>query len=511
MMPRTFPFGLPVLILLGWILLGCLCCQLLAAPAETGPVFPLPLDSYQDDHLESVPAQLINRIQKEPLNLVATLLFLCAIVHTFLASRFMRISHAYQDKFEALEEAENDPQNQAVQPGDRDKLEFKAQVFHFLGEVETIFGIWLIPLFAVIVVSKGWQAMVNYVGHVNVAEAIFVVVIMAIASSKPILRLAENWIARVAGLGRGTPAAWWFAILTIGPLLGSFITEPAAMTICALLLRHRFYNLRLSDRLKYGTLGLLFVSISVGGTLSHFAAPPVVVVAAAWNWDLPHMLLNFGWKAAIGIVISNVIYFLFFRKELASLSERQEEIKAEDYDRPVPALITIIHLIFVGLTVATAHYPTLVILTFLFFLAFVSATRRHQQSISLRPPLLVGFFLAALFIHGGCQRWWISPVLGSLSEWPLMIGATILTAFNDNAAITYLATLVPDFSDGLKYAVMAGAVTGGGLTVIANAPNPAGQSILASRFGENGISPLGLFLGAIGPTLVMGAVFMLLR
>jgi Na+/H+ antiporter NhaD/arsenite permease-like protein len=512
MIPRTLPFGLPVFVLLGWILLGCVCCQLLAAPAETARVFPLPLDSYQDDDLESVPAQLINRIQKEPLNLVATLLFFCAIVHTFLASKFMRISHGYQDKFEALEEAAKDPQNEAVQLEDTDKLQFKAQLFHFLGEVEAIFGIWLIPLFVAIVAAKGWQAMENYVGHVNVAEAIFVVVVMAIASSRPILRLAENWIARVAGLGRGTPAAWWLAILTIGPLLGSFITEPAAMTICALLLRHRFYNLRPSDRLKYGTLGLLFVNISVGGTLSHFAAPPVVVVAAAWNWDLSHMLFNFGWKAAVGVVISNVIYFLFFRKELASLRrERQEEIEVDDHDRPIPAFITIIHLIFVALVVVTAHYSTLVILIFLFFLAFVSATRPHQHRTALRPPLLVGFFLAALFIHGGCQQWWISPVLGGLSEWPLMIGATILTAFNDNAAITYLASLVPDFSDDLKYAVMAGAVTGGGLTVIANAPNPAGQSILASRFGENGISPLGLFLGAIGPTLVMGAVFMLLR
>jgi hypothetical protein len=135
----------------------------------------------------------------------------------------------------------------------------------------------------------------------------------------------------------------------------------------------------------------------------------------------------------------------------------------------------------------------LVILGLLFFLAFVSATRLNQQAIALRPPLLVGFFLAALIIHGGCQQWWIAPVLGSLSKWPLMIGATILTAFNDNAAVTYLASL-----------------TGGGLTVIANSPNPAGQSILASRFGELGISPLYLFLGALVPTLIDGAAFLLL-
>ena len=87
---------------------------------------------------------------------------------------------------------------------------------------------------------------------------------------------------------------------------------------------------------------------------------------------------------------------------------------------------------------------------------------------------------------------------------------TFLTSFNDNAAITYLASLVPGFTDELKYAVMAGAVTGGGLTVIANAPNPAGQSILG-RFFVNGVSPLGLALGATLPTLIVGACFMALR
>ena len=92
---------------------------------------------------------------------------------------------------------------------------------------------------------------------------------------------------------------------------------------------------------------------------------------------------------------------------------------------------------------------------------------------------------------------------------PLFCGALILTAFNDNAAITYLATLVPDLAPQLKYAVVAGAVGGGGLTVIANAPNPAGQSLLNNYF-DNGISPFGLLFGALLPTIVMAAVFLLL-
>jgi Putative Na+/H+ antiporter len=107
-------------------------------------------------------------------------------------------------------------------------------------------------------------------------------------------------------------------------------------------------------------------------------------------------------------------------------------------------------------TVVNVRYPVLVILGLLFFLAFVSATHPNQHAIALRPPLLVGFFLAALIIHGGCQQWWIAPVLGGLSKWPLMLGATVLTAFNDNAAVTYLASLVPGFPEVFKYVVMLG-------------------------------------------------------
>ena len=479
------------------------------AHADVSVHFPLPLEQYQDDQIDSISIKLLSRIQKEPFNLVATLIFLCAIIHTFLASKFLKLSHRFQHQYDELEELENHPEDGTTHARTRDKLLFKGQFLHFMGEVEAVFGIWLIPLLIALILFRGWPTMVSYVGHVNASEATFVVVIMAIASSRPVLQLSEMLIGRIAGIGGGSPTAWWLSILTMGPLLGSFITEPAAMTISALLLRHRFYSLRLSETLKYATLGLLFVNVSIGGTLTHFAAPPVIMVAGAWGWGLPHMLFHFGWKAVIGIVIANLIYFLIFRKELIRL-KKVEPAKGNDTNRPIPVLITLCHLLFLTWTVANAHYPNLIILSFLFFLAFVEATRRHQQNIVLRSPLLVGFFLTSLVIHGGCQQWWIAPVLSSLDKWPLMIGSTLLTSFNDNAAITYLASLVPGFSDSLKYAVMAGAVTGGGLTVIANAPNPAGQSILASRFEEGSIAPLKLLLGAILPTIIVGTAFMVL-
>jgi hypothetical protein len=379
--------------------------------------------------------------------------------------------------------------------------------------VEAVFGIWAIPLLLSAVVMKGWPSVEGFVADVHFTEPMFVVVVMAIASTRPVLSFAENCMGSVAKLGGKTPLAWWFAILTVGPLLGSFITEPAAMTICALLLARHLYELDPSPRLKYGTLGLLFVNVSVGGTLTHFAAPPVLMVAGKYGWGLAFMLRNFGWKAAIAVIVSTTLFAFFFRREFADLAGRKNARLADPVERPservVPGWIVATHILFLGWTVFTAHTPALFVAGFLYFLAFTQATAPHQNPLNLRPPLLVGFFLAGLVVHGTLQAWWIAPLLARLDVGPLFAGATILTAFNDNAAITYLASLVPGFTPEMKYAVVAGAVAGGGLTVIANAPNPAGQSIL-SRYFPDGILPIGLLLGALVPTLVVVLAFLLL-
>jgi len=174
----------------------------------------------------------------------------------------------------------------------------------------------------------------------------------------------------------------------------------------------------------------------------------------------------------------------------------------------VPPWVTLVHGLFLVWTVVNAHHPALFIGGFLFFLGFARATAMYQSQVELRTPLLVGFFLAGLVIHGGLQGWWIAPVLASLSDDALYAAATVLTAFNDNALITYLTTLVPNLSDSLKLAAVEGAVTGGGLTVIANAPNPAGQALL-SRYFDGAVSPLGLLAGALVPTLVAVVIFRL--
>jgi len=493
-----------------WLLVALLCSAASLAGATTATTteaFPRELSTYASGS-SGVWEVIKARASEEPFNVVATVIFLLAVLHTFLAPKLRHLSHAVEERHRLKLKLCALAEDRGAD-GQPHEVSFGGQVLHFLGEVEAVFGVWAVVLGGAIVWFKGLDTAVQYIGKtVNFTEPIFVVVIMALASTRPVMLLAENCMRLVAALGRGRPVAWWFSILTIAPLLGSFITEPAAMTIAALLLAKQFYELKPSVKLMYATLGLLFVNISIGGTLTHFAAPPVLMVAAAWGWDMKYMFTHFGWHAVSGIVLSNVVYFLLYRKELLALKSKEIGLTTKT-EEPVPVWVTLVHLAFLGFTVWMAHHPALFVGGFLFFLAFAQATAHHQKPVELRSPLLVGFFLAGLVIHGGLQAWWIEPVLGSLSSVPLFAGATVLTAFNDNALITYLATLVPGFSEELKFAVVAGAVTGGGLTVIANAPNPAGQSILQQYF-PGGVSPMGLLRAALIPTIIVAFSFMVL-
>ena len=467
---------------------------------------PRALESYPSAADHSLIAELASRVQVEPFNALATAIFVVAIVHTFGAARVAALAHRVQHRHDERARAAGQPLLPST----------LAELLHFLGEVEVVFGLWAVLLLTAITLYAGWAEATHYFSEtVNYTEPLFVVVIMALAATRPVIGFAEGALRRVAAAGGGTPAAWWVAILTIGPLLGSFVTEPAAMTICALLLARQFYDLQPSTRLKYATLGILFVNVSIGGTLTHFAAPPVLMVARVWEWDIPYMVSNFGWRAVLALVTSTAVYYVLFRTALRRLALEPPvpEVEQPDDEQatllPVPGWVVAVHLAFMAWTVFTAHYPALFLGGFLFFLGFAKATAPYQSRIELKTPLLVGFFLAGLVIHGGLQGWWIAPVLGRLAELPLFLGATALTAVNDNALITYLATLVPHLNEASKLAVVQGAVVGGGLTVIANAPNPAGQALLGRFFGD-GILPIGLLAGALLPTIITAVIFRLL-
>lgn len=375
--------------------------------------------------------------------------------------------------------------------------------FHLLGEVEVVFGLWAGALLILLAGWLGGDPAVQFVESLNFTEPLFVFVIMTVASTKPILYFSQVLIDRLSRLlPLGRERSFLFTCLSTGPILGSFITEPAAMTVTALLLKDRFFDRKISERLKYALLGVLFVNISVGGTLTPFAAPPVLMVSGKWGWDLSFMLAHFGWKAATIVLINALALATIFSKELSML-----ERSSDESSRKIPFWITGVHLGFLASIVRFSHHPVIFMGIFLFFLGVVSITTEYQSELKIREGLLVGFFLGGLVVLGGFQRWWLEPILRSLNPASMYFSATVLTAFLDNAALTYLGSQVPNISEVMKYALVAGAVTGGGLTVIANAPNPAGFSILKDSFGKEGISPIKLFSYASLPTVVAIVIF----
>lgn len=415
-------------------------------------------------------------MENHSLEVLATVLFGIAVLHTFLIKKFQQLALRFPEG------------------------SIGENFFHLIGEVEIVFGLWAGLLCFCLAILTTSNDAIRFIESANFTEPMFVFAIMAVAATKPVLdfaRIVISLIAKLLPLPR--EVAFYVSCLTLGPLLGSFITEPAAMTVTALVLKDRFFIPKTSERLKYITLGLLFVNVSIGGVLTPFAAPPVLMVAGTWNWDMAFMIKNFGWKAAVAVVANASIATMLCFKELRTLGKLG---KTGPKIISTPLLLQLIHLVFLALIVVTAHHPAVFMGLFLFFIGLVMITREYQEELKLKESLLVAFFLGGLVMLGGPQRWWLEPLIGKLDTVPLFIGTTALTAFTDNAALTYLGSRIPNVSDAFKYALVAGAVAGGGLTVIANAPNPAGFAILRDSFGPSGISPLRLFLGALFPTLV---------
>lgn len=378
-----------------------------------------------------------------------------------------------------------------------------AGLWHLLGEVEVVFGLWASILMAMSFMLIGQNQTLTYLESRNFTEPLFVFAVMVIAGTRPVLTLANRLVVRLASLWPGPQSMpTYILVMALVPLLGSFITEPAAMTLGALLLRDTLFAQAVSERLKYATLGALFVNVSIGGTLTPFAAPPVLMVAHVWQWDFAFMLQTFGWKAALAVLVNALGASWLFRRELTALPQAPAPQGAS-----VPAGIMGMHLLFLGGVVFFAHHPVVFIGLMLLFLGFVTAWREHQSPLILREALLVSFFLAGLVVLGGLQQWWLEPLLLGLPADAVFYGAMLLTAITDNAAITYLGSLVPGLSADFKVALVAGAVTGGGLTLIANAPNPAGAAILKGYFPDSNIAPLKLLLAAIPPTVVAALAF----
>jgi hypothetical protein len=416
-----------------------------------------------------------------PIQWIAAALFAVALLHTFAAKQFERLSHRY-------------PRH--------------AGLFHLLGEVEVVFGFWAIVLVLAMALVVGGAPALDYAESRNYTEPLFVFVVMVIAASRPVLRTVMSLVDSVARLvPLSTPLATAWLGLAAVPLLGSLITEPAAMTIAALMLAPQIFRRLVPEGVKYLALGVLFVNVSIGGTLTSYAAPPVLMVATTWQWDSAFMFANFGWKAALAVLVNATIATFVLRRHLRPAPLHDADTPAE---ARVPLSVVAVHLGLLAGVVLFAHHPVVFLGLFLMFMGFTQAYERHQSPLIIKEALLVGFFLAGLVVLGGMQQWWLQPIVSGLAPLALFAGALGLTAITDNAALTYLGSLIEGISDTSKYMLVAGAVAGGGLTVIANAPNPAGVALLKRGFTDETIGAGGLLLGALGPTAVAALAFLLL-
>jgi len=412
------------------------------------------------------------------INIIAAIIFALALIHTFTAKSFERIA---------------------------DRSTKHAGLFHLLGEIEVVFGLWAFVLIGVMAFVVGGTEAIEYAESRHYTEPLFVFVIMIIAASRPVLEAVKTLVSSLATLApvRTAVVRVWLC-LSLVPLIGSLITEPAAMTLAALMLAPLVFREGTPEWKKYGALGVLFVNVSIGGTLTSFAAPPVLMVAATWNWDSAFMAANFGWKAAIAVLINATAITFLLREHLTDdnpLNGTAQET--------VPIVVIAIHLMALAGVVIFAHHPVIFMAIFLFFLGYTQAYAKYQSPLILKEGLLVGFFLAGLVVLGGMQQWWLQPIVSSLEPTALFFGALGLTAITDNAALTYLGSLIEGMSDQAKYMLVAGAVAGGGLTVIANAPNPAGVALLRDGFQDGAIGVGGLLAGAILPTMVAAAFFLI--
>jgi Putative Na+/H+ antiporter len=412
------------------------------------------------------------------MDVVAAVIFAFALIHTFAAKTFERLAHKH-------------PKH--------------AGLLHFFGEVEVVFGLWAVVLIVTMAFVVGGDEALMYAETRKYTEPLFVFVIMVVAASKPVLKTIEGIVVRLAKLApmRTSVAQVWLGLALV-PLIGSFITEPAAMTLAALMLLPQVFHVGIPEKLKYAALGVLFVNISIGGTLTSFAAPPVLMVAQAWQWDSAFMATQFGWKAAVAVLINATVVTLLLRKHIPDQRvTHTDEIK-------IPLLVKLIHLAFLAATVVFAHHPVIFMGLFLLFIGFTKAYEQYQSPLILGQGLLVGFFLAGLVVLGGMQQWWLQPIVSTLEPIALFFAALGLTAITDNAALTYLGSTIDGMSDAAKYMLVAGAVAGGGLTIIANAPNPAGAALLKEGFQDESIGVIGLLLGALIPTAVAAAAFLIL-
>ncbi len=414
---------------------------------------------------------------------LATLFLALALLHTFSVSFIVKLADKLKTHF------------------------LVKKVLHILAEVEAVFGIWALLFLCVWSYKEGFENVVTFTKNLNVTEPLFIFCIVVMASAKPVLHFAQRIIMYLSdktsqALKTNEVQTQFLVLFVIGPLLGSLITEPAAITIVGLILMRLFNEKTADDYFVYGVLALLFVNISVGGALTHFAAPPILVVARTWEWNLSSVFMNLGIPATVTVVLNTFLFRLRFKNEINKFFR---PLKLED--DIIPFWVIGVHLLLLVFLILSLHQPKALLVILFIFTFFTKLTFSFQTSLRWRESFLVAFFLMGLLILGFFQQWWLQPILEKLTENTVFLSAIALTAVTDNAALTYLAAQVPNLKESVRWALVSGALAGGGLTILANAPNPVGFSLLVTKFPNQVLMSGKLLVAALIPTVIAVVCF----
>jgi Na+/H+ antiporter NhaD/arsenite permease-like protein len=412
------------------------------------------------------------------IEILATAFFAVAMLHSFSTGFFAKLA--------------NNNQHHRI-------LHF---CLHWFSEVEIVFGFWALIFLLVRALLEGPGSVVTFHKSLSLTESFFIFSIILIASTRAIVTLARrlllgfsHLLARVIKIPLVT--IQFFSLMTLGPLFGSVITEPAAITITALLLYRMIKKNEVPENFLYSAIAFLFVNVSIGGALTPYAAPPILMVARPWGWGLREVFLNLGLPGLTGIILNNFFLTFYYRKKFSTFLS---PLEADHY--PIPAWVTVAHIGFLFVIVNFAHHSEVFLPVTFLFVIFSLFTKKHQDGLKYKEALLVAFFLYGLIVFGNLQTWWLNDLLLQLGSKALFVGATCLTAVTDNAALTYLGSQVEGLSNISKWSLTAGALVGGGLTILANAPNAAGFAVLSSEFKDGTLNALKLFKAALFPTAV---------
>lgn len=434
-----------------------------------------------------------------PLQLGATFFFILSVIHAFLTPRlynmYLRIRH-----------------QKILFPERKKKYLVLTEITRMFSRIELVMLLWSVPFLLWFVYSENYKVMIGYLTSRNYMASLFIIVMMILVESNPIIYLSETLLNRlVQKIGKHSPVAWWWVILLVSPMLSSLLKETGAMVIATMLLIRKFYIHNPSKKFAYATMGLLFSNISIGGLLTITSSRAMFMIMPTLKWSSHFIWAHFTWKAFLAILFSTTIYYLYFKKELKEFVKTDAQQEDNNESIKAPWWVVCIHICFVWALLQCKTSPVLIISVFLCYLCFRCFTYSYQNIIDVNKACLIGLFYSGLVILGDLQEWWVLKLMQNQSDFGHMIISFGLSIFLDNALVNYLVHNLSVSHDCYHYLVITGCMAAGGLTVATNLPNIVGYTILRRGLKLKLPSLVGLFLAAIIPASINFFVFWFLR